>query len=221
MKKKKRLTLCEVEDAINLNQPRLRVEKNVQSFLVRGTFLVFEAEAVCNPAGPLTRFEIEIIIPDRFPHFEPRLFEIGGRIPRKLCRHINGSGSCCVAVWEHWLIEADDISIAGYLNGPVNEFFLGQYYYENKGEWPFGEHSHGREGLIEAYSGLLRVPPREQNIVNYLRTLAQEGPRGHRLCPCGSGEKLRDCHYKLMIKLHKSIPPPMANRMLKRLNSKN
>lgn len=221
MKRRDKLTLCEVKDAINFNQPRLHVEINGQSFLIRGTFLVFEAGAVCNPAGPLTRFEIELIIPDRFPHVQPELFEIGGRIPWKLCRHINGDGSCCVAVWEHWLIKADDISIAGYLNGSVNGFFLGQYYYENNGEWPFGEFSHGREGLIEAYSDLLGMPPREQNIVNCLQTLAQGWPKGHRLCPCGSNEKLSNCHHKLVMKLHKSIPPPMAKQMLRRLNSQN
>lgn len=41
---------------------------------------------------------------------------------------MNPDGDCCVTVWEHWLMSANELSIAGYLNGPVNEYFRGQYW---------------------------------------------------------------------------------------------
>ncbi len=214
-----RLNLCAVEAAIGFIQPRLSAEATGQGFLLRGDFLVFESGAISNPAGPLTSFEIALFIPDNFPRSEPVLIETGGRIPRKEYRHINPDGDCCVTVWEHWLMSAAELSIAGYLNGPVNEYFLGQYWYEKKGEWPFGERSHGRKGLVEAYADLLGVPPRERDLTYRLRLLAQDWPKGHWQCPCGSGRKLRLCHREAMMELHQKIPPRMARRMLLRLRS--
>lgn len=219
VRRQKRLNKRAVEAVVGFIQPRLRVETNGQGFLLCGEFLVFEAGAISNPTGPLTSFEIELFIPDNFPRTEPVLRETGGRIPRKASRHINPNGDCCVTVWEHFLLSAPDLSIQGYLNGPVNEYFLGQSWFEKKQEWPFGERSHGRKGLVEAYSDLLGASPKEQDLTYRLRMLAQDWPKGHWQCPCGSGRKLRGCHRDAMMELHQRIPPRMARRMLLRLKS--
>lgn len=105
---------------------------------------------------------------------EPAVYEIGGRIPRKPSRHINPNGDCCITVWEHWLLTAADNSFANYLEGPVNEYFLGQYRYEQTGKWPFGERAHGQAGLLEAYVQILGVSPRHRTVAYYLRLLSQD-----------------------------------------------
>lgn len=213
------LTLEEVKAAIAFDQPRLRAAANGAGIRVHGSYLVFENGAVANPAGPISEFDIEMALPDRYPRREPRVFEVGGRIPREPDRHINPDGDCCVTVWEHWLLTARDHSFAAYLNGPVNEFFLGQYWYEKTGTWPFGERPHGQKGLVEAYADVLGIPPRKKDLTYYLRLLSQDWPKGHWLCPCGNGKRLRYCHRAELAGLHDKVPPRMAKLMLGRLVS--
>jgi hypothetical protein len=107
--------------------------------LVEGFYLVLEKDVVAAPNGPITEFDIKMEFPDRYPRRELKMFEVGGRIPRNPDRHINGGGDCCVTVWEHWLATASDHSVAGFIKGPLNEYFLGQFWVEKTGKWPFGE----------------------------------------------------------------------------------
>ena len=211
--------LKEIQSAIGFHQPRLCAGCEDGSVIVRGTFLVLEPSVVASPTGPITTFDIKIIVPAGFPQREAQVYETGGRIPRSPDRHINTDGDCCVTVWEHWLASADDHSFAAFLNGPVHAFFLGQHYFETTGRWPFGEWSHGRKGLEEAYAELLGIPVKRNEIIYRLRLLSLAWPKGHWLCPCGSGRRLRHCHHAEMMDLHRKVPPKIARRMLRRLKS--
>jgi hypothetical protein len=213
------LSLEEVQTAIAFSQPKLHATANGADIRVRGTYLLFENGVVANPAGPISAFDIEIVLSAGYPRREPRFFEVGGRIPRDLDHHINPDGDCCVTVWEHWLVTARDHSFAAYLNGPVNEFLLGQYWYQKTGTWPFGERPHGQAGLIEAYADVLGIPPQKTELIYYLRLLSQDWPKGHWLCPCGSRKRLRYCHRADLMLLHGKVPTRMAKLMLKRLAS--
>ncbi len=213
------LTLEEVKVAIAFDQPRLHAAANGVDIHVLGTYLIFENGAVASPAGPIAEFDIEMVLPARYPRREPRVFEVGGRIPREPDRHINPDGDCCITVWEHWLLTAADHSFAAYLKGPANEFFLGQYWYEKTGTWPFGERPHGQKGLIEAYAEVLGISARKKDLIYYLRLLSQDWPKGHWLCPCGSGRRLRYCHRADLMLLHDNVSPRMAGLMLGRLAS--
>lgn len=214
-----RLTLEEVKVAIAFDQPKLRAARDGPKIHVGGSYLLFEDGAVANPAGPISEFDVEIVLSDRFPSQEPQVFEVAGRIPRSADRHVNPDGDCCVTVWEHWLACARNHSFAAFLSGPVSEFFLGQYWFEKTGTWPYGERSHGLDGLEEAYAEALGIPNRKKDIIYHLRLLSKDWPKGHWLCPCGSGKLLRHCHRDEMTALHERIPPRIARRMLRRLKS--
>ena len=60
--------------------------------------------------------------------------------------------------------------------------------------FPYGDRSHGAEGKLEAYRE--RYGTDNDRILAYLLFyLIEEIPyRGHSICPCGSGKKIRDCH---------------------------
>lgn len=214
-----RLTLKEINATIAFGQPKLHATENGADIHVRGAYLVCENGAVANPVGPISEFDIEIIVPNRYPRCEPKVFEVGGRIRREPDRHINADGDCCVTIWEHWLLTAPDHSFTAYLNGPVNEFFLGQYWFERTGTWPFGERPHGQKGLVEAYADLLGIPPKKNELVYYLRLLSLGWPKGHWICPCGSGKRLRHCHRADLMRLHDGLPSALAKSMLKRFAS--
>lgn len=213
------LTLDEVTASIAFDQPMLRASQNGQTIRVVGRYFVFEREVVSAPGGPITTFEIEMELPNRYPGREPRVFEIAGRIPRKPERHINPYGDCCITVWENWLVVAQDHSFTSYINGPLNEYFLGQFWFEQKGEWPFGERSHGEKGLIEAYADALGIANKKEVIEYHLKLLSRDWPKGHWLCPCGSGKILRQCHRNDLWAMHERVPPSIARRMLRRLDS--
>lgn len=211
------LSLGEVNAAIAFAQPSLRAVRNGAGIVVSGTYLLTEPATPANPAGPIASFDIEIVLPASFPRREPKLFEVGGRIPRCPDRHINPDGDCCVTVWEHWLVCAEDHSFGAYLYGPVYEYFLSQYWFEKTGKWPFGERAHGSKGLQAAYAEALGVPNKKADLIYHLRLLSQDWPKGHWLCPCGNGKLLRHCHRDEMMALHRRIAPRIARRMLYRL----
>jgi hypothetical protein len=153
----KLLTLEEVKAAIAFHQPKLRASTDGQKIHIEGVYLVFEEDVVAVPDGPLAEFDIRMELPDLYPCREPKVFEVGGRIPREPKRHINPDGDCCVTVWEHWLATANDHSFGSFLRGPLNEYFLGQFWFEQTGKWPFGERPHGMPGLEEAYADALQI----------------------------------------------------------------
>ena len=131
---KKKLTLEEVRRAIAFDQPKLEATQIGKFIVIEGQFLLLEDVAKASSNGPITEFDVKIIVSDRYPRKEPVVFETASMIPRDIDRHIvNEDGACCVTVWEEWLAEANDLSFAAYLRGPLREFFLSQYWFEETG----------------------------------------------------------------------------------------
>ena len=215
-----RLTLDPVESAIAFDQPKLVAFQDGRQLIVQGTYLLFERGGV-HPDGPMTEFAIKMEVLENYPKTQPLVFEMGKRIPRISDRHVNPDGSCCVTVWEHWLTCTEDNSFQAYLNGPLHEFFLSQYLYENTGRWPFGERSHGCKGLVEAYAEALGVDDDADLLLYYLRILSKRWPKGHWLCPCGSKKVVRRCHKDELASLHAKISPEMATRMLRQVRKQS
>lgn len=203
---------AEIADAVAGFQPWLTVEDFDDGFRISGDFFL------TGPEGPFDHFQIDILVGLEYPAFSPFVFETGGRIPRKIDRHIyEDPGCCCLNVWEEWLITATDHSFRGFLEGPVHTYFLNQWFFEKDGTWRFGDRAHGIEGVITAYAEALRIGNNLAEVRRYLRVLSQEWPKGHQLCPCGSGQKLRHCHHQEIGALHQQVTPYLAQRMLQRL----
>ena len=211
------LQLDTVTAALASCQPALKATDVGDKYVIQGRFHVHERITGAPTDPPISIYEVEIWLFPEFPDTEPRVFEIGRRIPRDLDRHMFSDGGCCVTVWEAWLATAPRTSFEAFLNGPLREFFLSQFWYELNGEWPFGEWSHGMKGLEEAYAAVLRVPSEGRRVRAYLDVLSRQRPKMRRPCPCGSGRRLRDCHCKEIMALHQQIPPPLAARMWRRV----
>lgn len=217
--KSRRLTLETVQATIAFDQPKLQAERSGTDILISGTYLLYEADGVARPGGPITTFDVSIVLSSCFPREEPKVFEVGGRIPRIADRHVNPAGDCCITIWEHWLASAEDLSFAAFMTGPIHEFFIAQYVYEQTARWPFGERAHGAVGLVEAYAELLGIQPDKTTVVAYLRLLTSDWPKGHCSCPCGSNKRLRHCHRDELMALHRRIRPSLAQRMVQRMKA--
>ena len=191
--------------------PDLRVTLEGDVVHIRGSFPVMDEAEV------LDRFQIEISVPPDFPDSTPVLREIGGRIPWHSDRHVNrDTGEACPIVPEEWLMWPERESMLAFLEGPVRNFFLGQVLVEAGCPWPFGERTHGVPGLFEAYGEIVGASDRE-TILRYLDCLTKEYMKGHWDCPCGSGKRLRNCHWDDLKTLHEKILPLVARSALERL----
>lgn len=204
--------LGDFRSAVAAHQPELSVSTWKGYVVLEGALIV------SGPDGPFDAYKVQVAVPPEYPWEEPEVFETGGRIPRIADRHVfEESGLCCLGVWEEWLLRSRDISAASFLTGPLHDYFLSQSWFEEKGEWPFGDRSHGRLGVMEAFCAMLGVPLNRDLAIAHLKLLSRTRLKGHALCPCGSGKRLRNCHKPELEDLRERIAPHMAKRMLKRL----
>jgi hypothetical protein len=201
--------LEEVRTSISADQPDLRLAI-VDGFVsARGSYALHDGEVV------LDRYQVEIRFPREYPNALPVVEEIGGRIPRTADRHVSSDGTACLLVPEEWLLSQDP-SFKAFLSGPMKNFFLGQFLVDAGMPWPFGQRSHGREGLIEAYMQLLGIND-SNRVAAYLDCLRKKALKGHFDCPCGSNKRLRNCHRAELQELSQRIPPAIAQQAYERL----
>lgn len=199
--------LGDAVEYLGRSQPELSAEGRDGYIAVRGKFVVRD------DAGPLDSFEVCMAIPLDFPFGEPLVWEVGGRIPRIADRHVfEKDGNLCLGVWEAWLAKTPSVSFAAYMDGPVADYFFGQSLVDIEQPWPFGERDHGLPGVLDAYGEVLGLDADLEAIKSYLLSLASRSLKGHHRCPCGSGRRVRDCHWDQVRTLSGRIPPPLADR---------
>lgn len=214
---KRELNPADLVGELREDYPELLVSSAQGDLHIRGSFPVREEGKI------IDRFNIELCIPDGSLDAEPVLREIGGRIPWHEDWHINRKdGTACWQVPEEWLVRPyEERTIQNFLEGPVHNFFLGQIAIRDGNDWPMGERSHGKEGLIEAYSQMLRVEADEDVVRRYLSQLSHRTVKGHWRCPCGSGAIIRKCHVEKIRDLQNRLKPWIAKSALDRLNSQS
>lgn len=166
-------------------------------------------------------YTVTMLVPSSYPAHEPILKCDPNEIPWKLHRHVYEKyGTACLCARSetriHWPWGAN---LTDFFTKLVHPFFVGQFYYDTHGKWPpTGERSHGKAGIIETFVELLQEfgEANEKQIKAVLRLLARKSSaKGHEICPCGSGKKLRNCHKDLIRRLRRSIDPRHARLDLK------
>lgn len=204
--------LEEVRDALRSKFPSLWLSIDGSTVKLRGALPLVD---------PLTgsefdRYEIVVELPRDYPRSVPTVRETGGRIPWVPERH-NTDGAACLFVPEDrgrsWPEGAD---ISAFLRGPVTQFFFGQSYYEQHGRWPFGERSHGTVGRYEFYAEACGSEDPEI-VVGFMRMVAAKDPKGHWLCYCGSGLRMRACHFQTLWEFRRVVAQKTAHHALDQL----
>lgn len=195
--------------------PHLHFYLEGEVVFIRGSFPLKHQGKV------IDRHSIEIELPKNYPEAIPIVRETSGGISRTPDNHFNTPNGevCLFAINERWQHFAPGASLLDFLNGPVRNHFLGLSFRKLGEPWPFGERSHGGEGIIESYSELLGTDDKH-TIVRYVEYLSKPEVKGHWPCPCGSGKKLRQCHMALIADIREKIPPRTAIESLKHLVSR-
>lgn len=195
--------------------PCLLATRMEWGFVLQGTFPILHDQR------EVDAFTVRIDLRRSGAGFTAALCEIGGRIPHREDRHIFGAGGyACVALPEdvYLLTGGKPLSLASFLDGPVRSFFLAQLVVERDGYWPFGDRGHGAHGLADFYEELLGT--RDLSVVEkYLVVLSEARTYRQRVCPCGSGDKLRRCHAAQLTSLRSRVSSHVAQRFLERVRS--
>ena len=147
-------------------------------------------------------YGIVIVFPSNYPKTVPLMFCNDPKLPiGDIDRHIMNDGRACLGVQaEIGLRWKADSTIADFLEKLVAPFLVWQAYFEvyQQPPPPWGARSHYKQGILEFYAEQLSMPV-ESNMIDFMRLLARKNkPKGHEYCPCGSGERLRNCHQNLV-----------------------
>lgn len=214
-----KLTLADrvarVQQAVDTHQPELAVTTTQDIIILEGPFVI------SGPLGPIDSYQVKVYVSADFPWEEPIVFETGNRIPKIVDRHIFPKhGNCCLGIWEEWLLTLPSCNFANFLTIIMHDYFVSQTYFEAHGEWPFGERSHGDAGVLESFASLLGTEEDLTTVIRYLKLISKKEIKGHNICPCGCGRRLRLCQRAEVDELKKRIPLAIARRMLKRIAPK-
>jgi hypothetical protein len=191
--------LIEVETLLAESWPTLRTEIRERRVAVTGTYPVRHEALI------VAEYRVDVVLPDNYPGELPVVRELDGKIPREAEFHVNpADGTLCVVLPDEFWLEHDTCDLGAFLAGPLHTFFLGVLHYARFGEWPFGEHAHGSQGSFEFYCELIGTSDRAE-VLRYLGALGKLYPKGHWKCPCGSGKRLRKCHWKKLLALRAKV----------------
>lgn len=189
-----------MQSMIHQVQPYLHVSVRKNVFVIQGKYILAQGNKF------LDEYFVLILIHQDFPRIMPSVWEVGGRIPRTLERHMFANGKACLYTPEeyYWKWNArGDFTMRAFLEGPARHFFIGQSIVELGGVWPAGDRAHGYRGLFEWYKETTGV--NDDNLIAKFVYALSKNLKGHHLCPCGSGLFIRRCH-SILIKIRNQVP---------------
>lgn len=172
--------------------PGLRYEGKVDRIhIFRGSYYL------TNPSGELIEsFGITILVSDRYPNAFPATRSTDGKIQRMDDFHIDDAGMICV---EHTYIEnklaQDGLRIFDYINYYLPKYFSWVLLKQQNIIRYLQEWDHQEHGTIQVYESLLNTTDKLK-IRTFLEGYLNETRKGRNdPCCCGSGKKIKRCHY--------------------------
>ena len=177
----------------------MQVAENDAEILLSGA-LDFEASAD-GLETIAASFNVELTVPNVFPDRLPKAKEVGGDI-RTDYEHLNPDGTLCLAVpIEQRRVFFEQPTLLGFVDRLLVPYLYGYCFWSKHGDHPFDEAAHGSEGILRHYMETLGLgdPVAALAVICFL---FEHGYRGHHNCPCGSGDKVRQCHGPALRALH-------------------
>jgi len=149
-------------------------------------------------------YNITIFIPSDYPNSPPCAQEAGGRIHPSFHTHKGGT-LCLASNIETARIFDENRTLMHFVKALLIPYLHQHSYYEKYGKMPFGELSHGAKGIVEYYGEYFNTSNPIITLL-LLKIIAEDNYRGHSICPCGSGKKIRICHGEKLLALKKLKP---------------
>ena len=182
-----------------LNSSLTLIEKEDGSFVINGSF---SFSANCQNKGVIRdAYEVEIFAPKSGFLAVPTVKEVAERIPRTPDNHVNPDGTLCLGTrLETRRQYQKDPTLMGFVKHLLIPFLYSHSYKEKYGEYPYDDLPHGEAGTLQHYKDIFNIDS-DMHALLLLKVIVEDNYRGHNPCPCGSGEKLRNCHGPTLRKI--------------------
>jgi len=177
-----------------------------------GNELVFEGRfefIAAYPGAPevTDAYELRIEVPD-YPEQLPRVFEIGGRIPRDIDEHVFDTGHLCLGSELRLRLKIGaKLNLVHFADQCIVPYLYSTSRRQTEGRFVLGELAHGNQGLFDDYQDIFGVT-NQAEVLAALRILATKpSSAGRHPCPCGCGKRLAQCQFRDRIDQIRKIAP--------------
>lgn len=170
------------------------------SYIIEGTY---NLSSSYNEIYLQKYYNIRIIIHEVYPKKLPQVINIDGTIPKEF-GHFYVDGSLCLGSPMELYLSAIENNISDYLIKYIDSYlYAATYFIKYNSQFPYGERSHGTMGIIEFWKEYLNTDDYKviHNVMDYI---SKDNYRGHNLCSCGSGERVRNCHGNKILPIIKN-----------------
>ncbi|KXH81618.1 SEC-C domain-containing protein [Chryseobacterium kwangjuense] len=157
-----------------------------------------------NDEGELIEsFNIVIVVNHKkYPNSFPLLLLIDDKIEKSLDNHLSKDGLVCL---EHTYslnkIESGGIRVYDFINHYLTKYFSWVLVKKYGRSEILDEYQHHEKGTIQFYQELLKTMDKKI-IYQFLEEYCHQiKTKQNSMCYCGSGKKLKKCHYEAVIML--------------------
>lgn len=168
--------------------PALKRENNT---IIKG---ILPIDRVVKDEHIVDSFEIEIDFKENIP----KVKELGNRTNGYCHKYKNGN--LCLETDFNQLMFLEEHDYLDWLDYFVINYFCSFCYYRKYRCYPYGERKH-RYGDFFGFAEYIKMNP--EAAWDILKYIVDSNYRGHNLCPCGSGKKIRNCHKDVVLKFKK------------------
>lgn len=146
------------------------------------------------------RYTVQIVIPlgsDKLPF----VVDAGNHIAEDYPHRYKDGMLCLETDTKIRIRFLDGFSLVSWMEEFVEPYYFSYEFYRRYGEFPFGERGHDLDGIVETYQELFQE---EDPVKTFLlmESICEHSYRGHSLCPCGSGRRIRVCHGPVIMKYY-------------------
>jgi len=150
-------------------------------------------------------FDLRIEFPASYPRHLPIVSETSGTIHPKY-HHIQNASLCLGTEAELYMIFSKIPCLVTFMNEFVNPYLFRWLTIQHLGHAPWIDRAHGLKGIIEGYCHILQLEHARQVFESLRFILSNRDYRQNHPCPCGSGEKTKQCHRKRFEHLVSLVP---------------
>lgn len=152
----------------------------------------FEMNSNYNDVFFCERYQVEVDL-TRVP---PSVKETGRKISSDYTHRYSNGGLCLEAPANiiTTCVRSECFDFDVWFKCFLIPYFFSYEYFKLYHSFPFGERSHGMNGILEYYMELFHLSNIQQAREFVVQVSRMSCYRGHHMCPCGSGLKIRNCH---------------------------
>lgn len=177
--------------------PAFEISKRENDYIFSGELILNHVFEDVRMTG---KFNLEVVVPGDFPLAFPKVKELSNCIDEDYPHRYTDGQFCLASDLELKMFFSQDTDICSFIEKYVIPYLYTYRFYEEYGVYPYGERSHGPMGDLEYLKDLFGVDDWGQ-VLDIMLFVVQSPYRGHLLCPCGSGKRIRNCHGEILKKV--------------------